>query len=1274
MNVQPYSDEAKQQVWEAYDALDEKHKRAFARSVAKHDPVLFKYWARHSHLPGGYTLKRVVYREHSYGKNLDKALQEYDEGELAADVVATFLMKEGLVDSFLSDIPPDLDDQQYAQYIDDRAKESDSVFAELATVFMKCYRPECGKHERADVADSDNEMKYLVERMDNHADALEELASSLRLAKILNKESVIELVDAASEDVERLIELMRQYRESTDIPEVEFKSPDDVHEHVEALCNALNEGKERDQLVRFLSALAKSLRALRVSHRSATERTRLENLRDEAAGEVDEASKAVNPTWAYKAGLQGSEWLRWVFQISDEELDETEQGLRGDGYNRLAEFIGVGDANWIVDKPEDSPEECKQDVLETEEVLAPENESAGTPPDAADSAEEQLPEEAPVSETASPEIEQKLDKTESLASPPKNESSDHHKPDPDPDPEPEPDKSPTKQKVVWPIGSAQDVAVRLAADLGEKKHLKKVIPELVWKLVAEGHIDIACHVTRMAETALGADEIDIHSWAWELLSLAPYVEYQRYEIQDRMQELVLEADVGERLFDNTAHWYRLSLRLLLVACGLRPAIMAPGAGTSEILAQLHFGEYQGLHQLNESVTKFSRLNIMPEPRLINNVLTEEEWKEAFAEVEREIQHWRLAASTFKTNFQPANQMWKEWLKPEGVFGEMLAWFEQNDKAALKKLEQLCSTTNIDELISSTRNKHSQTVVGVAKRQLARHAEEALSLANRWVELKRERFEQESCYGRDHFRKIRDLLSEKKALVEKELGEIKAQNGDAASPNRIAADLVQCVIERTQSCMNGRYKRAMIPSDHTDILDQCLLRFPNYSAGQDEVYFYSLKLDELDSITGLGVLQEMVKVLAEGLPAYHEVFDIHCEKGNLNAAELILDILEGNADEPELIEQLQSRLQAAHVGWEGRYGTELAKVEGRLGDAMAKTLLSSTEFKDWSDKLQLRQKQLKDGTLRSEGLYFQYMNEFHEIDSCIEQGREQGQNEIHKRLEKLSDISPANRDRILSVLDQGDVYLANDYIDRLEAEGALIEAQGITEDDYSSTPAVLHTLEKLAKFERRDSSLCVKAVRSGQTFHSIDFSAMDEGLRAEYADILQFWFDFRIPTRKRGDEKSPETLLRGLGFGECRVVRNASVAPWICVETSEDVSCPVPQLGSEANGRYYVQFSPKKTPENLISSLNFDAAHSDACIVFYLGQYPERDRRKLSHVCREHKKTVIVVDDLLMIAMATGLENKLDTFFKATLPFTYLMPYPASSSSPLSASSWQSSFL
>jgi hypothetical protein len=58
---------------------------------------------------------------------------------------------------------------------------------------------------------------------------------------------------------------------------------------------------------------------------------------------------------------------------------------------------------------------------------------------------------------------------------------------------------------------------------------------------------------------------------------------------------------------------------------------------------------------------------------------------------------------------------------------------------------------------------------------------------------------------------------------------------------------------------------------------------------------------------------------------------------------------------------------------------------------------------------------------------------------------------------------------------------------------------------------------------------------------------------------------------------------------------------------------------------------------------------------------EARRRNLARLCRQRRRTVIVLDDVLLTYLCSVRGSKLRVFFECALPFTYLSPYSVSSS-------------
>jgi hypothetical protein len=389
MNMKPASEEARNAVWAAYEALSEKQKRAIVKHTAKSTPKNWRYWVRQADCMRGCDQRKVAGRDGAYGPKLDKALKECEDGGLAADIFAMFLMETGIVDVVMKGIPESASEEEIARLVDEKAAASDSEYAAFAAAFVKCYPPH-RKRTSSPADKAEKEMSGLVARLDDYATKFEGWASALRLTGSVPGDDVSAAVEAANADASRLAELMRGHRESTGCAEKEFKTPDDVAAHVKELSEALAASHKSDEIEDFLRSLANALRSLNVTHRSAAERTRLSELRDGAAAEVEGAADSDEPKWAHGTDDDGAGWLRWAFEIDAKELETTQDELKAGGYERLSEFIGVGKTGWIPEEPGpagDKPEtkaretgEEKQGPAETKDDSGPEKAAAKSVP------------------------------------------------------------------------------------------------------------------------------------------------------------------------------------------------------------------------------------------------------------------------------------------------------------------------------------------------------------------------------------------------------------------------------------------------------------------------------------------------------------------------------------------------------------------------------------------------------------------------------------------------------------------------------------------------------------------------------------------------------------------------------------------------------------------------------------------------------------------------------------------------------------------------------
>jgi hypothetical protein len=103
-------------------------------------------------------------------------------------------------------------------------------------------------------------------------------------------------------------------------------------------------------------------------------------------------------------------------------------------------------------------------------------------------------------------------------------------------------------------------------------------------------------------------------------------------------------------------------------------------------------------------------------------------------------------------------------------------------------------------------------------------------------------------------------------------------------------------------------------------------------------------------------------------------------------------------------------------------------------------------------------------------------------------------------------------------------------------------------------------------------------------------------------------------------------------------------------------CPVPAYGSLAAGHYRLLCVwDRPTEEDLLAAVGETVQQSPA-LVFHFGRMTEQRRRGLARLCREQRRTLLVLDDTLLFYLCSQRDARLPIFFACALPFTHMDPY------------------
>jgi hypothetical protein len=786
-------------------------------------------------------------------------------------------------------------------------------------------------------------------------------------------------------------------------------------------------------------------------------------------------------------------------------------------------------------------------------------------------------------------------------------------------------------------------------------HLRR----LIWKCLAEGELGFAYHLTCDMESRLAGEPFILPSWVPEALLLGPALVPDDYELQQELLGLFSRFDADALFREDTRDW-NLALRLVLAAAALRPAVLGPVTGAGTVLAGLHLGHTPVLHEIVQAVVEFSGLGITLGPDLLRATMSTAEWDRRCQELIKEVARWRQNARTRTTNFQKATQVWLMWLRQGGFVESLLSGIGKDDEKSIEVLRQRLANTKLEQQIDcSTRDILGKTthLEGPARRQLHRYAEEAFGLARTWVSLVESDPHREGGFGREHVGALRKAITDRESAAIAELRGLGADGQGRFCPCGVGARLLERALSDVGQllCAVHPMEPAVPPVALPWVRRQDLLRVPGLKIGADP-----------NTAVSPEVGAAIVSAIAAGQAGWDGAFERHLSEGNHQATAHILDVLRARGDAQQCIGELEARRERSIKALMVQLQDQLRQLQQRLGDALAKGLVGSQEYNERAALIQQHEKDLLAGRLEEHGRFCDVLDELQETRARLDAEQEQTVVHVRERLARVSKGLAAERGRIESILDGGDVYLANDYLDRLEDGQSLpSEVDGPAASELEAFLGIDKGALDLKVFSALEQYLAnpaggyaglIKDVEYGTPIAGMRITDVPQNRRMAHANVMRRWFELH---KTRSMEKGHiREILNGLGF-EVKGIQDIGERRGV-LEVQTGIAqgpVPAPQFGSQANGRFALFCVFRSIgPEDILSIVEPGLPAHPGCIALYFGRLTLKERRAMAHACGRRSRSLIVIDDVLVTYLASVGEGKLRALLECCLPFSWLMPY------------------
>ena len=698
--------------------------------------------------------------------------------------------------------------------------------------------------------------------------------------------------------------------------------------------------------------------------------------------------------------------------------------------------------------------------------------------------------------------------------------------------------------------------------------------------------------------------------------------------------------------------------LLALAGTLRPSLLAPQSGAWAFLTELKPSERLGaVYRFAQAFAGESQK--LQAVRIDSTVLrgagSEAAWEAKREQLGLDVAEWQAQALHKTIKYAPATNVWQKWLKSGGLINQLMTLIascgSEDDTSIEEIIAKFEDRKAFEEQVKKTDRveigrRRGQDIHAGALSQLHTHAREAVEFGRHHLSLNSSKPSQSSFL----IQALAALRDKVESLAPSALEELHDCIGGERSLLAGAANIALDAIGRIREFLDPEHVGLDREPDPNELTASGLFGFSSIHIKGDGTPEgdYRLAFDTL---------------LSTGQPEpLDSAFERRLTAGDFGTAKRIVDWVEN--EEFQDPEEFRSRLDETirretqnlrHEVSDTRTRVEVALARGHISDA-ARSGHDTTlvEFEQRLAESRMLRFDLERAKLKN-------IVEEIEHDLMAKKGK------IEVVLEELA-LSPDNveRKKISQSIAHGDLVTANELIDRIRSKESpspkdpLTSQRQVFQEFY---PVRLRAIEKALE-DSRSSIRVVEQIKEDNEFAGMRLQKIPGAQRESARQMLEAWFMLKHMGRLDDRAKANANitaLFSALGFivrgvNITRSERNLGEARIQTDPLHARERCPIPAFGSFVNGRYRIVFLWGRPTEGDILQHADERSGKQATIVLYLGRLSEKRRNDLSQEARNKPKTLLVLDELLLVFLCGERGSRLPILFTCAIPFTYVQPY------------------
>ncbi|KAF3891148.1 sigma-70 family RNA polymerase sigma factor [Tolypothrix bouteillei VB521301] len=808
----------------------------------------------------------------------------------------------------------------------------------------------------------------------------------------------------------------------------------------------------------------------------------------------------------------------------------------------------------------------------------------------------------------------------------------------------------------------EDIEEQNTISISEEEPL--ALRKQIWKLLRENQLCLAYYLARSLEDIYPNSQLNIPSGIIRGVILGCHI---RYDFGLGEIANILRSDftnLTNNYFTDGDNDWNQAVSLLLATAALRPALLAPNTHAPAILLSLRLGE--GLSQLYrycQTIGNFGNQGLALDTTAIKTVRNQTLWEADVTALRKQVEVWWTQAPRLNMIYGPAKAVWNEWIKPNQLIYSLILPIQQNDLSRLDAVKnyvgQLSSETQINDEVKRKQRElglirgSSDTITGLALNQIRQHVREAVDFARQWISLQEPCTRNRNNYDYSQAQLLQQDLASLYTSVLQQLNAF-----DKSNSSVLIKAGVYCCKKAIENISNLFEPNATLPTVEFDLkylLNAELLKLP--SVPMDSNWQPEVKSPNL-------FVKEIINFCKENNFNWEQAFHARCTCQDHEATGRIIEYLRVYPEKSIDIDKLEQQRKASIKHCRDELEKTVKNTRKLLEDNVALGLLRETERLHYASQIEKIEASTKK-TLRfyEKNLYLS------EIGQAINAKRQESINETRSKLikliEEMGEDNPAYA-RISNVLDTGDVLTANEYIDMVQQGRQIPEPENRREafkdffkENYFSIEDVLEPADRNPNKRRELINNIAQRISIGP----LQMRQVPGAQAKQASKMLDTWF--AVKGRKQAiTDKDASQILSSFGFNTDNIIiKKVGNHTWIDVTTEpiqDKKRCSMPAFGSEAKGRYRILCVWDRPSEEEILNAVGHTSHGSAVLVFHFGRMSEKRRRDLARLCRERRRTFIVIDDAVIFYLCGERGARLSILFECTLPFTFLEPYTTTS--------------